>query len=254
MFNKVLRIIFLIFTFLWPGKSFADEKTANDLLANKTVNPFSTNQAVWDDYHGWYYNNSVWETTSFLGVPANKSVSDMWNYQEIISELQPSIVIEFGTLYGGSALFFSTIARLVNPSAVVLSVDIDHRSTYDRVKQDPHIELLTCFSTDPKVVARIIELRGQHPGPVFAILDSDHHKSNVLNEMELLRPLLKRGDYLVVEDGNVNGHPVLKEFGEGPYEAILEYFKRYPEDYEKDTAREEKFGFTFAVSGFLKRC
>ena len=71
--------------------------------------------------------------------------------------------------------------------------------------------------------------------------------------MELLRPLLKSGDYLVVEDGNVNGHPFFKEFGEDPYEAIREYFGRHPEDYERDAVREEKFGFTLAVSGFLKR-
>jgi cephalosporin hydroxylase len=34
-----------------------------------------------------------------------KSVVDLWNYQEILSQLRPVLVIEFGTNHGGSALF-----------------------------------------------------------------------------------------------------------------------------------------------------
>jgi cephalosporin hydroxylase len=99
----------------------------------------------------------------------------------------------------------------------------------------------------------ITELKQEFTGSIFAILDSDHRKEHVLNEMLLLRPLLKSGDYLVVEDGNINGHPVLPGWGEGPYEALQEYFTRYPDDYERDYAREQKFGFTFATAGFLIR-
>ena len=52
---------------------------------------------------------------------------------------------------------------------------------------------------------------------------------------------------------NINGHPVLPQYGPGPYEAVQEYWARYPEDYVLDTARETKFGFTFAPGGFLIR-
>jgi cephalosporin hydroxylase len=97
------------------------------------------------------------------------------------------------------------------------------------------------------------QAEGRFPGPVFAILDSDHTKRHVLAEMLLLRPLMKPGDYMVVEDSNINGHPVLPDWGEGPYEAIQEYLKTYPNDYRKDEARESKFGFTFATGGFLIR-
>ena len=44
------------------------------------------------------------------------------------------------------------------------------------------------------------------PGNIFVIVDSDHTMSHVLAEMELLRPLLCAGDYLVVEDSDINGH------------------------------------------------
>lgn len=249
MFTNKSRFL-LIYFFICIGSAFTSD--ASGAATGKKDSSASV-QRVWDDYHKWYYDNNVWDKTSFLGVPSHKSVSDMWNYAEIISELKPSLIIEFGTHHGGSALFFSVIGRAANPNAIVFSVDIDHQPTFKRVKGDPHIELMTRSSTDPGVAKRIAELRREHKGPVFAILDSDHHMPHVLAEMELLRPLLKAGDYLIVEDSNINGHPVLEGWGPGPYEAIQEYFRRYPKDYVRDTARETKFGFTFAVSGFLKR-
>lgn len=62
------------------------------------------------NYHKWYYYSGVWKTTYFLGINTMKSVSDMWNYQEIIFNLKPSLIIEFGTNWGRSSHFlFSNI-------------------------------------------------------------------------------------------------------------------------------------------------
>ena len=69
----------------------------------------------------------------------------------------------------------------------------------------------------------------------------------------MLRPLLARGDYLLVEDSCVNGHPILPGWGPGPYEAIEAYEDQFPGDYTHDVGREEKFGWTFAPNGFLIR-
>jgi len=178
----------------------------------------------------------------------------MWNYQEILSSLKPSVVIEFGTRYGGSALFFSEVMRQIGGRFRVLSVDIDAEIISAQTKRDPNIELLTVSSVDPRVAERIAGLRRDYPGPAFAILDSDHSQSHVLAEMKLLRPLLVTGDYLIVEDSNVNGHPVYSSHGPGPFEAMQEYFREYPQDYRRDKVREAKFGFTFATKGFLIRC
>jgi cephalosporin hydroxylase len=209
--------------------------------------------AVFDQYHRWYYDTQVWGRTTYLGIPCLKSVSDMWNYQEILHALKPSLVLEFGTWCGGSALYFAHLLRHVSAAWKVLTVDITDQRVAPRVREEKNIELLTLPTTEPAVAARIEELRSVFPGPVFAILDSDHHKQHVLSELELLRPLLRTGDYLVVEDGNINGHPVLTDFGEGPSEAIVEYEREFPQDYEHDLARERKFGFSFAPRGYLIR-
>lgn len=204
-------------------------------------------------YHLWYYNNEVWTQTSWMGVQTYKSPMDMWNYQEILVSLQPSLIIEFGTWHGGSALFFSSVMKQIGKPFAVISVDIAAEQISERTKSDPNIHLLTMSSDREEVRSTIQGLRRDYPGPAFAILDSDHSKKHVLNEMLNLRDVLISGDYLIVEDSNVNGHPVLGSFGPGPYEAIQEYFRKFPNDYEHDFERERKFGFSFAPQGFLRR-
>lgn len=206
-----------------------------------------------EEYHKWYFGSLVWYGTTWMGVQCCKSVSDMWNYQEIIYDLKPSLVIEFGSLSGGSALFFATILRGIGQPFRVLSVDVTHKNLADRAKQEPDIMFMESSSTAPAVADRIRAQRELFPGPVFAILDSDHSRDHVLAEMKLIRPLLRAGDYLLVEDGCVNGHPVMPGYGPGPYEAVEAYEAEYPNDYTHDVERENKFGFTFAPNGFLIR-
>lgn len=200
-------------------------------------------------YHHWYYNSQKWAETTWGGVRCLKSPSDMWNYQEIISQLRPSVLVEFGTCKGGSAKFFSSLLCSLGYPFGILSVDIA-----DCGLSIPNVELMVMSSTDERVASRIEALRSTFPGPMFAILDSDHSRDHVFAELCSLRTLTRPGDYVVVEDSNINGHPVYPSFGPGPFEAIRDYFKRFPDDYQHDKQRENKFGFTFATNGFLIRC
>lgn len=206
-----------------------------------------------DAYHRWYYDSGVWQHVSFLGVPCLKSVSDLWNYQEIIYNLKPSLVVEFGTHLGGAALYFAYILRAIPSYSRVVSVDLDLRRVDISVRRDPRIVLIESSTAIPMVARLIGDLRLAYPGPILVVLDSDHRKTHVLNEMIILRNVMQKGDYMVVEDGNVNGNPVLPGWGDGPMEAILEYERLFPLDYIHDRPREIKFGFTFAPNGFLVR-
>lgn len=210
-------------------------------------------EKITEEYHRWYYDTGVWQRTTFLGVECAKSVSDMWNYQEIIVELKPVLIVEFGTFKGGSALFFSSLLKMVNPESRVITVDIDAEKIDPLVKRDPHIEVLSMSCLDERVEKRIRALQAEREGRTFAILDSNHRKEHVLAEIGLMSRILKPGDYLVVEDGNINGHPVRPGWGEGPLEAITEYLAGNPDSFYRDVKREKKFGFTFAPHGFLIR-
>ena len=218
------------------------------------VGELETLNSAAEEYHRWYYDERVWIHTTFMGVPCQKSVSDMWNYQEILFELKPSVVVEFGTKAGGSALYFAEMLHLISSPSRVLSVDIDHSQAVDQVRNHPRIELFESDSKSPEVLDRIRALRAQYSGKAFFILDSDHSADHVFGELLQVREVTTPGDYVVLEDGNLNGHPVMPDWGPGPYEALTRYFEQFPNDYVRDVNREQKFGFTFAVRGFLTRC
>jgi len=86
---------------------------------------------------------------------------------------------------------------------------------------------------------------------VMVSLDSDHRKPHVAQELKIYSELVTRGCYLVVEDTNVNGHPVRPDFGPGPMEALREFMSS-DHRYVSDHARE-KFGVTFFPDGWLRR-
>ncbi len=53
-----------------------------------------------------YFQSKAYERTNWMGVPAAKCPMDMWIYQELMFALKTDLLIETGTLSGGSALFF----------------------------------------------------------------------------------------------------------------------------------------------------
>ena len=86
---------------------------------------------------------------------------------------------------------------------------------------------------------------------VMVVLDSDHTKKHVLNELHLYGKLVTLGSYLIVEDTNINGHPVASDFGPGPAEAVEEFMSEN-KNFVTDESKE-KFYLTFNPGGYLKK-
>jgi cephalosporin hydroxylase len=204
-------------------------------------------------FHRLYYESEVfggtWRSTYWMGVPIWKCPFDLWVYQEIINELSPDLIIETGTAWGGSALFLASVLDLLGHGSV-LSIDLWPRSPRPR---HPRIRYLQGSSTDPLVFAeasRAAATAGDTP-TVVVLLDSDHRCEHVIEELRLYGALVSPGSYLVVEDTNINGHPVAPEFGPGPMEAV-DLFLSEQALFAVDRDRE-KFGLTLNPGGFLKR-
>jgi len=206
-------------------------------------------EAPGTEYFRWYYDTGVWKRMHYRGIRVLKLPSDMWNYQEIFLERRVDWVLETGSLHGGSALYFADLLQLNGARGKVISIDVN--GSKNMLRQHPRIEFWHGDSAAPETVARLRAALPADRGTLFAILDSDHSKAHVLREMEAFAPLLRTGDYMVVEDGCVNGHPVRPEFGPGPFEAVEEFLARHPDVFTPDRAREAKFGITAAPNGYL---
>jgi cephalosporin hydroxylase len=191
----------------------------------------------------WYECGHTWHYTHFLGVGMMKSPNDIWMYQDLMTRLRPQVVIEMGTYQGGSALWFAFLMDMLRiDGGRVLTVDIkDYRKTW--LVQHPRITFLDGNSANPAVRDSIVRnikhvalrcekcgnvaaatedgpdgegdicpvmhcdgrlyVRQELIGPTLVVLDSDHSAEHVRNELELYAPLLRVGDWLVVEDTNI---------------------------------------------------
>lgn len=207
-----------------------------------------TPQAIWDEYLIWYYHAYVWKQTYYHGIRTLKLPGDMWNYQEILFDRGIDYVVETGTRHGGSALFFAETLAARKAAGFVISIDVDAHSR--QVESHERIRFLVGDSGSSEMVAKVQALVPHKRGPLFLILDSDHAKAHVLRELAVWVPFLRPGDYLVVEDTDVNGHPVRPDHGPGPWEAIHEYLDSHPDSLMHDRERERKFGATSAPDGY----
>lgn len=203
-------------------------------------------------YLKWYHETNVWKQVSYRGVRTLKLPSDMWNYQEILFAHDIDWVIETGSRHGGSAVFFADLLRAGGRAGKVFS--IDYAPELDpRVAADDRVEFITGDSADPAIVEQVMNALPADRKGVFLILDSDHSAGHVRRELDVWAPRLRSGDYLVVEDTVVNGHPVRPDHGPGPLEAIRAFLAERPGVLRPDPAREAKFGATFAVEGYYLR-
>jgi cephalosporin hydroxylase len=211
---------------------------------------------VIDAFHRIYYEvgqsgRATWQQTYWMGVQVMKTPGDLMMYQELIYNLRPRTIVETGTRNGGSALFFCHMLDLIgSDEGRVITVDVQPPG-----KPVAHRRLtqLIGSSVAPEIITAIRDAVGAAGGqaPTLVVLDSDHSRDHVLAEMHAYAPLVTPGSYLVVEDTNVNGHPVYPEFGPGPMEAV-QAFLAQSHDFEVDQ-RCEKFILTFNPSGFLRR-
>jgi cephalosporin hydroxylase len=199
-------------------------------------------------FHELYYDSveTTWKDTRWLGVDTWKCPLDLWVYQEILHEVRPDLIVETGTAAGGSALFLASICDLLQGGQVV-TIDVSKNPDAPR---HPRITYLNGSSTDPEIVAQVLRA-ARGAGRVLVILDSDHSKPHVLAEMRAYAGLVSPGSYLIVEDTNINGHPVLPSFGPGAWEAVEEFLKddsRFVVD-----RKREKLLMTFNPNGYLRR-
>ena len=172
----------------------------------------------------WYYSPYNWQFNTFLGYKVKQLPFDLHLYQELIFRLKPNFILQTGVADGGSIMYFASILDLMKMPSDVLVVGVDIQLSDNSKKIDnPRVRLFEGDSTDDNLVAEIRKILPSGGGMV--ILDSDHSKQHVLKEMHIYKNFVASDSYMIVEDTNVNGHPVKPFFGPGPYEAVKDFMK-----------------------------
>jgi cephalosporin hydroxylase len=186
----------------------------------------------------------TWGNTFWRGVPLIKCPLDLFIYQELLVENRPSVILETGTYRGGSAYFLASICDLIDRGRII-TIDIEE---HPGRPEHPRITYLTGSSIGPEVLGAVSDAIAPED-TVMAILDSDHALRFVLKEMRAYAPLVSVGQYLVVEDTNINAWQ--EKFIPGPLEAV-QTFMREDDSFAVDRSRE-KFFMTFNPGGYLRR-
>jgi cephalosporin hydroxylase len=199
----------------------------------------------------WYNSEDTWARNTYLGYRIMQCPLDMQLYQELIFRLKPDYILQTGVAYGGSMLFFATLLDLMNAPETSVVAGIDIVLTPEaKTLSHPRIHIFEGSSTDPVMVDKIRQILPTGTG--FVILDSDHAMQHVKNELDIYKELVTKGSYMVVEDTNLNGHPVHKSYGPGPYEAAQDFLKANP-GFISDDELWKRNKFSFHHGGWLKR-
>jgi cephalosporin hydroxylase len=186
-------------------------------------------------------------------VPCLKSPLDLALYLRLLSRLAPRTVIEVGTRFGGSALWFADmlVAQGIDGARVV-TVDIAPAATF----VDPRI---TFLQGEAQRLGDVLtpSLLQDCPRPWLVVEDSSHQFEDVVAVLAFFHAHLQAGDYVVVEDGvldQFSGEHYLR-YANGPNRGVAEFLARHPDAYEIDADLCDHFGYnaTYNPNGWLRR-
>lgn len=150
---------------------------------------------------GW--NQKYQYSFSWLGRPIIQLPEDLLRIQEVIYRLKPDVIVETGIAHGGSLIFYAGLCKIIGKGRVV-GIDIDIRA-HNRKAIEEHelfdnIKLVEGGSTEPDIVNAVNSMIKPEE-TVLVILDSNHTKKHVLEELNLYSKLVSVGSYIVATDG-----------------------------------------------------
>lgn len=190
---------------------------------------------------------------SYRGVPCLKSPFDLALYMLLIQRLGPRTVIEIGTKYGGSALWFADMLSSHGVSqARVISIDNEPIAQLS----DPRISFMqgNAQALGDVLGPAVLE---PLPRPLLVVEDSSHLYADSLAVLSFFHDHLTTGDYIVIEDGNLSqfSDPLYERFENGPNRAVAAFLARHPSEYAIDDSLCDHFGYnvTYNPNGWLRR-
>jgi cephalosporin hydroxylase len=220
--------------------------------------------------HDWMFDESMRHYSyhyEWLGRPIIQFPQDIVQYQEIVMQTKPDLIIETGIAHGGSLVLSASMLALLDimnkggGGNMVLGIDIDIRE-HNRIAIEQHpfaskIKMLQGSSIVSEIVNQIKDY-AKNFKRIMVCLDSNHAHEHVLEELKIYSPFVSEGCYLIVWDtivedmpsGYIKDRPWNK--GNSPKTAVWEFLKTN-KDFEIDKEIQNKLLITVAPDGYLKR-
>lgn len=210
---------------------------------------------------------------SWAGVPLAKFPEDLRTYQHLLWESRADTVIEVGTKWGGSMLWFRDQLRSFEaygrlgrePRVVGVDLVTDHAVTLlDRADRGwrEQITLIEGDLLDAATVARL-DAAVDPLARCLVVEDAAHTGEVTRAALEALAHLVPKGGFYVVEDGHVDleelhpdGPPEIRQLGvrSGGMAAAIADWLETPEGREFELRPDlELYGVTSNPGGYLQR-
>jgi cephalosporin hydroxylase len=155
-------------------------------------------------------DNLRWYEQTWLGVPIWQLADDLVVLQRIVFDFKPKWIVETGTKFGGSAIFFASLLAMMGRTAEsggVITVDVYETSEAKELLFDkPHHlapfvrQRLIGDAKAVEILAAITATIDADPGPVMVFLDDWHDGDHVYAEMQVYSKLVTPGGILIVAD------------------------------------------------------
>jgi cephalosporin hydroxylase len=155
-------------------------------------------------------DNLRWYEQTWLGVPIWQLPDDLVALQRIVFDANPRWIVETGTKFGGSALFFASLLAMMGRKpgdGGVITVDTQETAEARALLRDqPHRlagyvrhRLIGDAKAAPTVAAIAAALAAE-PGDVMVFLDDWHDGEHVYAELLAYSRLVTSGGILIVAD------------------------------------------------------
>lgn len=213
----------------------------------------------WDTKHVYSF--------SWLGRPIIQLPEDIVRLQEVIYKLKPSVIIETGVAHGGGLVFYANImSSYCNPKIIGVDIEIRKHNLKEikKHKYSKYISLIEGSSIDPQIINKIDKIISKKD-KVLVILDSNHTKNHVLNELKLYSKYVSKGSFIIACDGIMkylkNAPRTKKDWPQNnPVNAVKEFLKLNkkfkhddPEFLFNESHLKEKNKITYWPMAYLKR-
>jgi cephalosporin hydroxylase len=221
-----------------------------DRAINLGDNHFVSVDDILYGYDVLFEVDALFSAGSWLGIQFQSSPHDAMVLQQIIWNLKPDLIIDFGTNVGGSALFFASIMSFYSETGRVITIDtkpftqnwVEQKRLICKDCADPshnklwkkYVYFIQGSTTDPNVITKVKQFASNYT-TVFLSQDTDHTQNTVYTDLVNYAELVSVNSYFLVQDTKLDR---LQNCSTGPLAGVRKFL-----EYQNKTENNIKYTF-----------